>query len=88
MKCAKCPLCGYFQGEGEVIEICGLFGDSWESPFQYQDKYDTTIGCYVERCYIERFAKQIDEELARMGEAIDRDIKERGKEEPLFILED
>jgi hypothetical protein len=55
---------------------------------QYEDKGGTTIGCYVERCYIEKFAKQRDEEFARMAESMARDIKERD-EEPLFtMLED
>jgi hypothetical protein len=88
MKCCKCPLFEYYPSEDGSWVNCSLFGDSWEEPLQYEDKEGTTIGCYVERCYIEKFAKQRDEEFARMAESMARDIKERD-EEPLFtMLED
>lgn len=88
MKCAKCPLFSYYQSEDESYEVCGLFGDSWEDPLQYEDKEGTVIGCYIERCYIERFAKKIDEELERMTDAIYHDTKKRDEEEPLFTIYD
>ena len=74
MKCYKCPLFGDITGE----EVCGLFGDDWENKLQYEDKHGTTIGCYVERCFIERFAKQRDKEFSDMVAKMEEDIK-KGK---------
>ena len=71
MKCYKCPLFGDITGE----EVCGLFGADWSNKLQYEDKHGTTIGCYVERCFIERFAKRRDEEFTDMVEAMEEDIK-------------
>ena len=71
MKCYKCPLFGGITGE----EVCGLFGDDWSNKLQYEDKHGTTIGCYVERCFIERFAKRRDEEFEDMVEKMEEDIK-------------
>ena len=88
MKCSNCPLFEYYESEDGSWANCGLFGDSWEEGLQYEDKEGTTVGCYVERCYIEKLAKQQDEEFARMVETMERDIKERDKEEPFFIMED
>lgn len=71
MKCYKCPLFGDMTGK----EVCGLFGDDWSNKLQYEDKEGTTIGCYVERCFIERVAKKRDEAFEDMLEAIEEDIK-------------
>ena len=71
MKCYKCPLFDCMTGS----EVCGLFGDDWENKLQYEDKHGTTIGCYVERCFIERFAKKRDEAFEDMVEAMEEDIK-------------
>ena len=71
MKCYKCPLFGDITGE----EVCGLFGDDWENNLQYEDKHGTTIGCYVERCFIERFAKQRDKDFSDMVDQMEQDIK-------------
>lgn len=59
-------------------EVCGLFGDDWSNKLQYEDKHGTTIGCYVERCFIERFAKQRDKEFSDMVDQMEEDIK-KGK---------
>lgn len=53
MKCAKCPLYSYWDNESDKGESCGLFGDSWDSPFQYEDKGGAIVGCYIDRHYIE-----------------------------------
>ena len=74
MKCAYCPLFDCMTGS----EVCGLFGDDWENKLQYEDKHGTTIGCYVERCFIERFAKQRDKEFSDMVAKMEEDIK-KGK---------
>lgn len=72
MKCAYCPLFDCMTGS----EVCGLFGDDWENKLQYEDKHGTTIGCYVERCFIERFAKERDKQFNHMVEQMEQDIKE------------
>jgi hypothetical protein len=59
-------------------EVCGLFGDDWENKLQYEDKHGTTIGCYVERCFIERFAKERDKDFSDMVDKMEEDIK-KGK---------
>ena len=74
MKCHKCPLFDGLTGS----EVCGLFGDSWDNKLQYEDKEGTTVGCYVERCFIEQYAKQRDKEFIEMVEAMEKDIKEGG----------
>lgn len=72
MKCYKCPLFDCMTGS----EVCGLFGDDWENKLQYEDKNGTTIGCYVERCFIERFAKERDKDFSDMVDQMEKDIKE------------
>ena len=54
MKCNKCPLYSYWSNENDRGEICGLFGDAWDSQFQYEDKEGTIVGCYIDRHYIEK----------------------------------
>ena len=63
MKCANCPLFSFWNNESDKGENCGLFGDSWDSPFQYEDKNGTIVGCYVERHYIERRDAEYESEL-------------------------
>lgn len=67
MKCANCPLFTSWNNESSRGESCGLFGDGWDHPFQYEDKEGTTIGCYVDRHYIENvadaFEKHLEEEV-------------------------
>jgi len=50
-----------------------LFGDSWDSPFQYEDKDGTIVGCYIDRHYIEkvdeRYLKHLEEAVARFVES-------------------
>lgn len=63
MKCAKCPLFSSWNNESDKGEACGLFGDGWDDRLQYEDKDGTTIGCYVDRHYIEKVDKQYVEHL-------------------------
>ena len=63
MKCAKCPLFSSWNNENDKGEACGLFGDGWDDPLQYEDKDGTTIGCYVDRHYIEKVDEQYAEHL-------------------------
>ncbi len=41
MKCNKCPMYHYWNNESDRDEACGIFGDGWDSPFQYEDKEGT-----------------------------------------------
>lgn len=54
MKCSKCPLYFCWSNESDRGESCGLFGDAWDSQFQYEDKEGTIVGCYIDRHYIEK----------------------------------
>lgn len=57
MRCRICPLYESWNTESDSGESCGLFGDSWDSRFMYEDK-NGIVGCYIERCYIERCYKE------------------------------
>ena len=65
MKCAKCPLFSSWSNESDSGEACGLFGDGWDNPLQYEDKDGTIIGCYVDRHYIEQCDKRYNEHIAQ-----------------------
>ena len=64
MKCARCPLFTSWNNESDRGEACGLFGDAWDSPFQYEDKDGTIIGCYIDRHFIEKTDREFEEHLA------------------------
>lgn len=66
MKCANCPLYSYWNNESDKGENCGLFGDSWDSPFQYEDKDGAIVGCYIDRHYIEQTDKRYLEHLEQI----------------------
>ena len=63
MRCANCPLFSSWNNESDSGELCGLFGDSWDSRFQYEDKYGTIVGCYIERHFIENVDREYMEHL-------------------------
>lgn len=67
MKCANCPLYTRYESEDDCYEVCGLFGDDWTHRFQYEDKEGTTVGCYIEKCYIVKKAKQIEERMDKVA---------------------
>ena len=74
MKCAKCPLYSYWSNENDRGESCGLFGDGWDSEFQYEDKEGTIIGCYIDRNYIKKadmaYTKQL-EDMSGMADELE-----------------
>lgn len=72
MKCCRCPLYHYWSNESDRGEECAIFGDGWDSPFQYEDKDGTTVGCYLDRHFIERADAERDEYYATMAESIMR----------------
>lgn len=57
MRCRHCPLYQYFESEEESYSNCGLFGDDWQNRLQYTDHNGDVVGCYVEKCFIEKYAK-------------------------------
>lgn len=77
MKCAKCPLFTSWNNESDRGESCGLFGDGWDDRLQYEDKEGTTIGCYVDRHYIEKvddaYQKHIAEEAESFAKWLEKD---------------
>ena len=78
MRCAKCPLYSYWNTENDRGESCGLFGDGWDSQFQYEDKDGTTIGCYIDRNYIKKADDAYTQYLDDMaGMADELELSER-----------
>ena len=69
MKCCRCPLYHYWSNESDRGEACAIFGDGWDSPFQYEDKDGTIIGCYLDRHFIEKADAERDEYYASMAES-------------------
>ena len=74
MKCCRCPLYHYWNNESDRGESCAIFGDGWDSPFQYEDKEGTTVGCYLDRHFIEKADAERDEYYESMAESIARDL--------------
>ena len=74
MKCCRCPLYHYWSNESDRGESCAIFGDGWDSPFQYEDKEGTIIGCYLDRHFIEKADAERDEYYALMAESIAKDL--------------
>jgi len=76
MRCNNCPLFSWWNNESDRGEACGIFEDGWSDPLQYEDKDGTTIGCYVDRHYIEKVAARQEEIMAQEVEAFLREEKE------------
>lgn len=69
MKCAKCPLYSSWNTESDRGEACGLFGDAWDSRFQYEDRDGTVVGCYIERHFIDKCDRAYVEHLEKEAES-------------------
>ena len=69
MKCNNCPLFSSWNNESDRGESCGLFGDSWDSPFQYEDKIGNIVGCYIDRHLIEKTDQRYMEHLEQEAES-------------------
>lgn len=82
MKCANCPIFQSTNSENGKEECCGIFGDSWDNRFQYEDKDGNIVGCYIDRHYIEHVDKRICEYYERYAEYCDE------MPEPNRILDD
>ena len=76
MKCCRCPLYHYWSNESDRGEDCAIFGDGWDSPFQYEDKEGTIIGCYLDRHFIEKADAERDEYYASMAESMSQYFKD------------
>ena len=75
MRCARCPLYRSWNNESDSGESCGLFGDGWDSQFQYEDKNGTTQGCYIDRHYIDKADNDYTDYLDRMVDAMVKDLE-------------
>ena len=53
---------------GESEWKSSLFGDGWDSPFQYEDKEGTIVGCYLDKHFIDKADAERDEYYASMAE--------------------
>ena len=80
MKCDKCPLFSQWSNESDSGESCSLFGDGWDSRFQYEDKIGNIIGCYIDRHYIKKVDEEIDEHYAEEAASLEAWMLEMEKE--------
>lgn len=81
MKCCRCPLYHYWSNESDRGESCAIFGDGWDSPFQYEDKEGTIIGCYLDRHFIEKADAERDEYYASMAESMSQYFETENRSE-------
>ena len=92
MKCCRCPLYHYWSNESDRGEACAIFGDGWDSPFQYEDKEGTIIGCYLDRHFIEKADAERDEYYASMAESAVRYFEDEphivGKHADMVIIDE
>ena len=79
MRCAKCPLYESWSTENDYGENCVLFGDAWDSNFQYEDKDGTVQGCYIEKAYIDKVDKQRCDYYSEMAKAYEESLKSEDK---------
>ena len=59
MQCYNCPLFSSWNNESDSGEACALFGDGWDSQFQYK-RYNQIWGCYIEKTYIRKVEQRIE----------------------------
>lgn len=76
MRCCNCPLFSSWNNESDRGEACGIFGDGWDSPFQYENKEGTEIiGCYIEKEYIDKVEKNVCEYYESMVKIAEESMK-------------
>lgn len=80
MKCANCPLFSQWSNESDRGEACALFGDAWDSRFQYEDDSGSVVGCYIDRHYIKKADEEIDEHYAEEAASLEAWMLEKEKE--------
>lgn len=78
MRCYNCPLYHSWNNESDKGESCEIFGDGWDNPLQYEDKEGTTVGCYVDRHYVEKVDRERDAYYSAMAESFDGEEKQSG----------
>lgn len=74
MKCSRCPLYQLTVDEQWQEESCKIFGDSWDSRFQYTDRSNRVSGCYIDKHYIDKFEeceKSVDSLVDKYFNSID-----------------
>lgn len=62
MPCNSCPLFSSWSNESGKGADCGIFGDSWDNGFLYEDKHGTVVGCYIDRHYILKREDEIEKD--------------------------
>lgn len=66
MRCNICPLYHYSNSENGMSESCDIFGDGWDSRFQYE-RNKQVVGCYIDTAYIRKIEKERDDYYANMA---------------------
>lgn len=74
MQCNLCPLFSSWNNESDSGEACALFGDGWDSQFQYE-RNGTIVGCYIEKAYIKKVERRIEKHYEEEVEAF---LQEQG----------
>ena len=80
MRCASCPLFTSWNNESDRGEMCGLFGDGWDSPFQYEDKDGAIVGCYIDRHFIEKTDEKYQEHLLQQAASLEAWMLQKAEE--------
>ena len=68
MRCDICPLFSSWDNESDKGEACAIFGDGWDSRFQYEDKEGTIVGCYIDKHYVKKVEAEIDRHYEAMAQ--------------------
>ena len=68
MQCNICPLFSSWNNESDSGEACALFGDGWDSRFQYE-RNNQIWGCYIEKAYINKVENMIEKHRAEEVQA-------------------
>lgn len=69
MQCNICPLYSNWGTEYNHGESCLLFGDGWDSQFQYERNGKIT-GCYIEKAYIKKIEKKREEVIENFIQSV------------------
>lgn len=56
----KCKNCSLLVVNNNGSKSCKVFGSSWSSRFQYENKHGDTTGCYLDKHYIDNYDKNND----------------------------
>lgn len=87
MQCNICPLYHYVNNENGTGESCDIFGDGWDSRFQYE-RNKQVWGCYIEKAYIRKIEKEMNKDCKHMPkEAETLEKQASGMSKAIFAMD-